>query len=366
MRRGVLQGHGKGVFMIRMTKVLAACVFLCAVANNLPAQSLYATLTGVVSDPTQALVGQATVKLRDERSGSMRETVTNREGYFTFVSVPVGTYELTVTAPGFETYRETSIALGGGERRNINVTLKLGSTSESVVVSDIVDMLVPVDSGEKSTTLNMKQLENFVQVGSNAAEYIKIMPGFGIKNGTSNAANFSGQTIGINANGNAGSQSPLNNAYSYNGLPGNTLDITARRGARFGPRLQLRYAGQSQRGHDRRVQGDHVELQRRKPEGSGGDQFGGQIGRPELSRLGFLLCQALLAEFQRLAFQLQRPAAPGEQVFLSGRHLQRAAGDPRHRHSTRAAPNSSSSPGTSISTRCSIPACCAPRFPRRA
>jgi hypothetical protein len=157
----------------------------------------------------------------------MRETVTNREGYFTFVSVPVGGYELTVTAPGFETYRETSIALGGGERRNINVTLKLGSTSESVVVSDIVDLLVPVDSGEKSTTLNMKQLENFVQVGSNAAEYIKIMPGFGIKNGTSNAANFSGQTIGINANGNAGSQSPLNDAFSYNGLPGNTLDITA-------------------------------------------------------------------------------------------------------------------------------------------
>jgi hypothetical protein len=87
-------------------------------------------------------------------------------------------------------------------------------------------MLVPVDSGEKSTTLNTKQLYNFVQVGSNAAALIAIMPGFGIKNGTTNAANFSGQTIGINANGNAGSQSPLNNAYAYNGLPGNTLDIT--------------------------------------------------------------------------------------------------------------------------------------------
>jgi hypothetical protein len=213
--------------MSSVTKVLAVCLLFGALAIQLPAQSLYGTLTGVVSDPTQALVGQATVKLRDERSGSMRETVTNREGYFTFASVPVGTYELTVAAAGFDTYRETSIALGGGERRNINVTLKLGSTSESVVVSDIVDMLVPVDSGEKSTTLNTKQLENFVQVGSNAAEYIKIMPGFGIRNGTSNAANFSGQTIGINANGNAGSQSPLNNAYSYNGLPSNTLDITA-------------------------------------------------------------------------------------------------------------------------------------------
>jgi hypothetical protein len=212
--------------MIHARKVLAAFTLLCALAANLPAQSLYSTLTGVVSDPTQALVGQATVKLRDERSGSLRETVSNSQGYFTFASVPVGAYELTVSAAGFETYRETGIALGGGERRNVNVNLKLGSTAETVVVSDTVDMLVPVDSGEKSTTLNAKQLDNFVQVGSNAAALIGIMPGFGIQNGTTNAANFSGQTMGINANGNAGSQSPLNNAYSYNGLPANTLDIT--------------------------------------------------------------------------------------------------------------------------------------------
>ena len=107
---------------------------LCLIAANLPAQSIYSTLTGVVSDPSEGLVAQATVKLRDEQSGSLRETVTNRQGYFTFASVPVGTYELTVEAPGFRTYKETDIALGGGERRNINVTLKVGGTTESVVI----------------------------------------------------------------------------------------------------------------------------------------------------------------------------------------------------------------------------------------
>jgi hypothetical protein len=45
----------------------------------------------------------------------------------------VGTYELTVTAAGFETYKETTIALGGGERRNINVSLKAGSTTETII-----------------------------------------------------------------------------------------------------------------------------------------------------------------------------------------------------------------------------------------
>jgi hypothetical protein len=84
-----------------------------------------------------------------------------------------------------------------------------------------------VDSGEKSETLTTKELQNYIQVGSNAAEYIKIMPGFGLSNGTSNVANYTGEVIGINGNGAAGSQSPLNGAYSYNGLPNNSLDITA-------------------------------------------------------------------------------------------------------------------------------------------
>lgn len=213
--------------MIRASKVLAAVALLCVGAVNLNAQSIYATLTGVVTDPSEGVVVQATVKLKDQQSGSLRETMTNSQGYFTFASVPVGKYELSVEAPGFATYKETEVALGGGERRNINVVLKVGTTAESVVITGVADQLVPVDSGEKSTTLTVKQLENFVQVGSNAAEFIKMMPGFGIQNGVTNAANYNGQTIGINANGNAGSQSPLNNAYAYNGLPGNTLDITA-------------------------------------------------------------------------------------------------------------------------------------------
>jgi hypothetical protein len=182
-----------------------------------------------VSDSTGAVVPGAKVILRNEASGSTRDTVTDNDGYFTFASVSVGnfTYEVSVEAKGFSTYKGTGINIQGGEKRNINITMALGSTSETVTVAGVADMAVPVDSGEKSDVLTTKELENYIQVGSNAAEYIKIMPGFGISNGSSNKANYTGEVIGINANGDAGSQSPLNNAYSYNGLPPNTLDITA-------------------------------------------------------------------------------------------------------------------------------------------
>ena len=105
-----------------------------------------------------------------------------------------------------------------------------------------------------------------MQTGSNAAEFIKIMPGFGIQNGTSNKANYSGETIGINGNGDAGSQSPLNNAYSYNGLPGNSLDITADGAHVSDPGCNCDTPVNPELGHDLRIQGEDLELQRRKPE----------------------------------------------------------------------------------------------------
>jgi hypothetical protein len=211
------------------TRFLVGLAMLVLPAVNLPAQSIFATLTGDVTDPSSAVVPGAVVKLVNEQSGSARDTVTNAEGYYSFVSISVGdfTYKLTVEAKGFVTYEATGVSLLGGEKRNINVILKVGNTSETVEITGVADAIVPVDSGEKSETLTAKELQNYVQVGSNAAEYLKIMPGFGINNGVSNKAAYTGQTIGINGNGDSGSQSPLNNAYSYNGLPSNSLDITA-------------------------------------------------------------------------------------------------------------------------------------------
>src|SRR5439155_3861492 len=130
---------------------------------------------------------------------------------------------------GFKTHKEDAIRLGGGERRNVNVTMAVGGGGETDEVTALQDFTVAAeDSGEKSFTLEAKELQNFTQVGSNAAEYIKIVPGFGINNGTQNKSSYRGTVIGINANGDGGdSQSPLNNNFSYNGLPTNTLDITA-------------------------------------------------------------------------------------------------------------------------------------------
>jgi hypothetical protein len=206
--------------------VLALAIGVCL--QDASAQSITATLTGLVADPSGAVVPQANVVLKNEGSGDVRRTVTNAEGFFTFASVPAGSYTMSVEAAGFQTYQVSNIALQGAERRNIDVNMVVGTTEQTVSVSAVTDVIVPVDSGEKSATLTTKQLQDFSVVGRSAAEFIKIMPGFAISNtGTENRSNFSGETIGINGNGDAGSQSALNDAFRVNGLPTNSLDITA-------------------------------------------------------------------------------------------------------------------------------------------
>jgi Carboxypeptidase regulatory-like domain len=211
----------------RLSRLAALVCLILFTGTTLLAQGVFATLTGVVSDPTGAVVPNAKITLTDATSGSARDTVTDGDGYYTFASVPVGTYNLAVAAGGFKDYAASTITLGGGEKKNVNVTMTVGTADQTVSVNAENIALATTDSGERSFSLGTKELENFTQVGSNAAEYIKIVPGFGIQNGTSNKSNYNGATIGINANGDSGSQSPLNAAYSYNGLPNNSLDIVS-------------------------------------------------------------------------------------------------------------------------------------------
>ena len=208
--------------------VVMICLGLAAVSAY--GQSIFGTITGTVLDNSQAVVPGATIILKNSGSGDVRRTVSNSDGYFTFASIPAATYSVTIAAQGFIKLERTGIELLGSEKRNLSsLILQVGSTTEAVNVTSAVENISPVDSGEKAAVLTTKQLQDFSVVGRSAAEFIKILPGFGIvaPNGTDNRASFTGEVIGINGNGDGGSQSALNNAYSVNGLPTNSLDITA-------------------------------------------------------------------------------------------------------------------------------------------
>jgi hypothetical protein len=209
--------------------VVLPCLILLAV-GALRAQSIYGTITGTVYDPSGAVVANATVILKNAASGDVRRSATNSDGYYSFSSVPTGSYSLTVEAAGFQKAVTEGIELTGAASLSFPIRLAIGSATTEVKVQGVADQIIATDSGEKSITLTEKQLQDFSVVGRNAAEFIKILPGFAPRNngdGLKSGSDFSGEVIGINGNGDGGSQSPLNGAYVANGAGVNNIDITA-------------------------------------------------------------------------------------------------------------------------------------------
>ncbi|HWR54728.1 MAG TPA: carboxypeptidase-like regulatory domain-containing protein [Bryobacteraceae bacterium] len=199
---------------------LLAAIFLCSLSPGLMAQNVSATLTGTVMDATTAVVGKASVALKNELSGDIRRSVSNAEGFFNFSAVPPGTYTITVELQGFSKWEARGIVLDAGDRRNVTgIVLKPGMTSETVTVEAASEYITPVDSGDKSSVITQKQLQNVSVLGRNAAEFIKILPGMAIPGDIQNRAAFTGEAEGTGT-GPGGRFAPV-------GLRKEALDITA-------------------------------------------------------------------------------------------------------------------------------------------
>src|SRR5580698_10450082 len=162
-------------------------ILIAALAlSQLPvfAQFSSGSIGATVTDATGAIVPAAKVVLKNEANGSLRDSVTNSAGAFDFPSVSPGTYSVTITAAGLQTFEETGITLTQGSTLRLpSIILQVQSTKQEVEVVAGADVVVPVDSGQASQTLNKNMIENISLAGRDAAELIKIMPGMGMATG---------------------------------------------------------------------------------------------------------------------------------------------------------------------------------------
>jgi carboxypeptidase family protein len=200
---------------------LAAVLTLLLVAQA-SAQNINATLRGTVLDPSNAVIPNSGITLKNQASGALRRTVSNQDGFFTFVAVPPGSYTLVVEKDGFTTWEGKSIVLNSGDERNVlGIELKPSATKEVVTVEASAASVTPVDSGEKSALITEKILQNVAIQGQDAQEFIKIMPGMALLGGALNKSSldFSDEATGSgnHAAGNA----------SANGSRSAALDITS-------------------------------------------------------------------------------------------------------------------------------------------
>jgi hypothetical protein len=163
------------------------------------AQQLTGSLNGTTYDQTGAVIPKATVQVKNVASGDTRQTTSNGSGYFTVTALPPGTYDVTVSAPGFNSWKQTGVVLNQGDNRTLpNIALAVGQSTQQVQVVSEAESIAPVDTGEVATTLNTHMVSELSLQGRDAGELLKIMPGMAFTNGLSQGSGFTDRTVSTN------------------------------------------------------------------------------------------------------------------------------------------------------------------------
>jgi hypothetical protein len=160
-----------------------------------------AQITGTVTDPSGAAIANAQVKVSDVQQGITRTAPTNASGSYLFAALPIGTYDVTVTAQGFKKYQATGVILRVGEKARVDVALEVGAANVEVTVQGASIAQVETQQSDLGGTLNGKEISQLELNGRDFKQLITLIPGVSNQTG-----NDEGQ-VGVTAD----------NSFSVNG-----------------------------------------------------------------------------------------------------------------------------------------------------
>jgi hypothetical protein len=140
----------------------SACMLL--IAASMFAQGDRGTITGAIADPAGAVVAGAPVAARNVDTGAMYQAATTSTGNYTLAELPAGSYELSVTVPGFKKYVRQGLTVQVAQTLRIDVALEVGTSSESVTVNEAAPLL-KTESGELSHNVGTDRMDNLPVLG---------------------------------------------------------------------------------------------------------------------------------------------------------------------------------------------------------
>lgn len=127
-------------------------------AHNLAAQTFSASIAGTVTDSSGAIVSGAHVELQNMATNDVRAQNAGGNGSYNFTSLLPGTYKITATAPGFETYVRSGLVLQANTAATVDLALQVGKTQQQVVVTANT-VLVDTESATNSVTMDQALLQ---------------------------------------------------------------------------------------------------------------------------------------------------------------------------------------------------------------
>ena len=203
--------------LLSLSSVFSLLLLLVSTAATLSAQTFSASITGVATDASGALISGATVRLTNVDTKDQREKVTGAGGAYDFQNLLPGTYQLAASAQGFESSLKTGLALRANTAAHVDMLLPTGGAQEQVVVSaDTV--LVDTETPNNSVTLDQVLIQGLPNSTRNPLNFVYDLAGTTESQGglTSRSQTFdqTASTFGINGGRSAESEILIDGAPS--------------------------------------------------------------------------------------------------------------------------------------------------------
>src|SRR2546421_7817543 len=151
-------------------------LFFCAAKAAAQASRVGATLEGIVSDTSGAVIPNSKVTLHNPLTNQSRTVTTDEQGFFRAEQLAVGTYELRVEQTGFGTYRQARFGVSLGQTVHLDIMLAPASASEQVTVNAQPSSLDPSQSSVVSS-VDQERIEELPVRSRNYLDFVLLAPG---------------------------------------------------------------------------------------------------------------------------------------------------------------------------------------------
>src|SRR6201993_778802 len=196
------------------------------VSSALVWASITGSISGIVTDPTGAVVIGATVTATNTQTGIRSVIFTDKSGFYNFPDLSVGTYDLEAEQKGFKTFHQTKIVIDANSAIKIDVKLELGEVSEKVTVESQAAH-VETQSTQMGEVITSQKMAAVPLNGRDFTNLLSLQPGvvpFQYANALQDS-NLSDRTVSGSTALNGGNQSINGQRETSNGFMVNGANV---------------------------------------------------------------------------------------------------------------------------------------------
>jgi len=183
---------------LRISVVMLILTVLVGTSAHLGAQSVTSgDIVGLVTDPSGAVLSNASVTLKSQENGSTQTQSTNARGVYRFSLLPPGRYTVSVAVTGFQEANATTVVTIG-QTANLKITLAVGEAVSTVEVTSDAPLL-QTENSDVSTSFSETQISQVPNPGNDLSYIAQTAPGV-VQNTQGGSGNFSAYGLPATSN----------------------------------------------------------------------------------------------------------------------------------------------------------------------